>query len=185
MLRAMRTPTDAARFAEISNRLRQARKAKGLTQIQAAEALGVSRMSYSRLESGYHRVEDYLQAAANAFDVEFDWLSMKEDDRKSEQVADLYQSVLYVDEGKLEEIMDSRSWRHARKHLKVYRDFEDPEKVVVLGPDLFVEGGPEWTPLRPGEALKAAKSLQTRLIEYANHLHQYPEDEIKEREKNS
>lgn len=176
---------DAARFAAISERILQARRAAGLTQIEAAERMGISRVQYGRLEKGYHRVEDYTLKIAQAFDVEPSWLMLEEETPREQAERDLRNAVLYVDRTKIDRILSSRSWKDARRDLRVFRDFSDPDKVHVLAPDVFMEGSPQWVPIGGKEATDLAKALQTRCIELANHLHAFPEDELKARQEDN
>jgi transcriptional regulator with XRE-family HTH domain len=54
----------------MGNRLRELRTAKGWKHDEAAEAMGVSRGQYIKLERGERRLTDkYIAAAARAFDV--------------------------------------------------------------------------------------------------------------------
>lgn len=57
------------------NRLKEARKKKGLTQKQVAEYIGISQNAYSYWESGRNRIDDVsLQKLADFFGVSVDYL---------------------------------------------------------------------------------------------------------------
>ncbi len=57
------------------NRLREARKAKGLTQKQVAETIGLSQGSYSTWENGHTKIDARsLHRLAEIFDVTSDYL---------------------------------------------------------------------------------------------------------------
>ena len=60
---------------EIKNRLRELRKAKGLTQVQLAEVINVKERQYQNLEAGTSLPSfNTLIALADYFDVSLDYL---------------------------------------------------------------------------------------------------------------
>ena len=57
------------------NRLKEARKAKGMTQIQVSSLIGLSQNGYSDWETGRNRIDDAsLQRLSEIFDVSIDYL---------------------------------------------------------------------------------------------------------------
>jgi transcriptional regulator with XRE-family HTH domain len=71
---------------KISDRLREARKAKGLQQKAMAEKLGISRAGYSRIEKG--RVEittKNLTKIADILDASLDWLILGKEVDQTQQ----------------------------------------------------------------------------------------------------
>lgn len=56
-------------------RLKNARRAKGLTQIQLAKMLGISQTSYQRMETGEHDMKmSNILKICETLDVSADWL---------------------------------------------------------------------------------------------------------------
>ena len=56
-------------------RLKAARKRKGLTQTQLAEQLGITQKSYQRMESGSHDLKmSTICSLCRALDISADWL---------------------------------------------------------------------------------------------------------------
>ena len=66
----------------IGDRVRNARKAKNLTQSELARRIGQSQQNIQQLESGKVKQPRYLYELSEALDVSFDWLMGK--DRHSE-----------------------------------------------------------------------------------------------------
>ena len=64
-----------------SDRLRILRKEKGLTQVQAAQAVQMSNRGYQDLELGRKPQYDNLLVIADTFDVSVDWLMGRTEDR--------------------------------------------------------------------------------------------------------
>jgi transcriptional regulator with XRE-family HTH domain len=64
-----------------SERLRMLRKEKGLTQVQAAQAVHMSNRGYQDLELGRKPTYENLLAIANFYDVSADWLMGRTEDR--------------------------------------------------------------------------------------------------------
>lgn len=64
-----------------SDRLRILRKEKGLTQVQAAQAVKMSNRGYQDLELGRKPQYDNLLVIADTFDVSVDWLMGRTEDR--------------------------------------------------------------------------------------------------------
>lgn len=69
-------------MAEFKDRLKELREEKGLTQIQLAEELGMSRGTVGNYESGTRkpRFEDF-EAIADYFNVELDYLYGRSNER--------------------------------------------------------------------------------------------------------
>ena len=56
-------------------RLKEARKAKGLTQVELAEILDISQTSYQRMETGEHDMKmSNILKICRTLDVSADWL---------------------------------------------------------------------------------------------------------------
>jgi transcriptional regulator with XRE-family HTH domain len=65
---------------KISNRLREARKSKGLQQSIMAEKLGISRAGYSRIETGNVEITTKnLVKIVEVLDISLDWLILGKD----------------------------------------------------------------------------------------------------------
>ena len=65
---------------KISNRLREARKSKGLQQSTMAEKLGISRAGYSRIETGSVEITTKnLVKMVEVLDISLDWLILGKD----------------------------------------------------------------------------------------------------------
>lgn len=57
------------------NRLKYARKQKGLTQVELAEKLGLSQTSYQRMETGRHDMKlSTIYNICKALEISADWL---------------------------------------------------------------------------------------------------------------
>jgi transcriptional regulator with XRE-family HTH domain len=67
---------DRPDFFELGERIRAARKRKGLKQQQLADEIGVSRQTLSKYENGRRRPEpDQIDQIASATDVDADWIT--------------------------------------------------------------------------------------------------------------
>ena len=63
-------------------RMKELRGERGETQVQAAEAIGITLRQYQRYESGNQKPGlDYLIALADHFDVSLDYLTGRTDER--------------------------------------------------------------------------------------------------------
>jgi len=57
------------------DRLRAARKIRGLTQVQLAERLGITQKSYQRMETGVHDLKmSTIYDLCKALEISSDWL---------------------------------------------------------------------------------------------------------------
>lgn len=60
---------------KLADRLKNSRKIKGLTQLQVAEELGVSKVAVSRWELGFSQPKGMkLNALCNLFEIDINWL---------------------------------------------------------------------------------------------------------------
>src|SRR5207247_3909646 len=76
--------------AIVASRIREARKAAGLSQGQVARLLGLQRPSVSEMEAGNRRVSgEEISRLADLFDVSPSWLLGKGADRADPQDAKL------------------------------------------------------------------------------------------------
>jgi transcriptional regulator with XRE-family HTH domain len=66
---------------EFKTRLRELRKAKGITQVEIAGSLNIKERQYQNLEAGNSKPSfDSLIALADYFDVSLDYLTGRSDD---------------------------------------------------------------------------------------------------------
>ena len=69
------TRLDSSKRAQIAERLREARKLAGLSQVQVAKILGLHRPSVSAMEAANRRVSaEELARLAEVYDVSVAWL---------------------------------------------------------------------------------------------------------------
>lgn len=78
---------ESRQMKEISQRLKQLRKEKGVNQDQLAKMLDITRAAYGKIETGVNEVTvRHLLKLSNYYDVSFDWLitgkDAKEDTRR-------------------------------------------------------------------------------------------------------
>jgi phage repressor protein C with HTH and peptisase S24 domain len=71
---------DASKM-ELKDRLKSARKAAGKTQIQVAEAVGMTQSNYSQLETGSALASTFLSSIANYLQVDSRWLEKGQGDQ--------------------------------------------------------------------------------------------------------
>ena len=62
-----------------SDRVKELRKCKGMTQKQVAEAMGITERSYQRYEAENNPNHDTLLKIADYFDVSLDYLTGRSD----------------------------------------------------------------------------------------------------------
>jgi transcriptional regulator with XRE-family HTH domain len=68
-------PNDTGQLKEISLRLKQLRKEKGLNQDQVAKMLDITRAAYGKIETGVNEVNvRHLLKLSGYYDVSLDWL---------------------------------------------------------------------------------------------------------------
>ena len=69
---------------DILLRIKEARKAKGLTQVEVAQIIGISQNGYSNWETGRNRIDmNSLQKLADLFGVSIDYLLGKNESSRS------------------------------------------------------------------------------------------------------
>lgn len=87
----IRRMTDDRKLLTLADRLRDARRAKGMTQPQLAQASGVAQNTISDLETGKSQGSTSLAEIADALGVNATWLSTGKGARLSKQALSLVQ----------------------------------------------------------------------------------------------
>lgn len=166
----------AAQLAAIGERVLQARKAKFLNQAEVAEATGMSRSNYATIELGTNtRPEKWLLAISKVLEVDLDWLALKDDPvllepQPQEERASLPEEGWYVDRTKLQSILDSASVFEAGDLVYTYREYDDPDEITVICPDVFQTFDASYERITPREAMSLLNRLQKKLADFADDL---------------
>ncbi len=128
-------PPYYALMQTIGDRIRQRRKAVGLTQVMLAKNAGVSQSAITHLESGRNENSKYLPQIAEALNVEYNWLlSGKGDADQVSNISPLAVTLIplisWVQAGSWGEAVDTFEKGDAEQWLAA--PLGVPEKTIAL-----------------------------------------------------
>lgn len=112
---------ETMQMKEISQRLKQLRKEKGVNQDQVAKILDITRAAYGKIETGVNEVTvRHLLKLSDYYDVSLDWLiTGKEAKKETRRFGKLSKDVKQM----LNDMADSKTYLHGM--LSHYYSFKE------------------------------------------------------------